>query len=172
MGAVRFVAGEGERMEGFYWLVPGVLAGTSRPGARRWGAGEAELAADLAWLWERGIRGLVSLTEESLDPDALAEHAFNVIHIPVPDMTPPLPDQIGRALQFIDEQAVVGNAVAVHCLAGQGRTGTVLAAYLIRLGRSSERAIQELRLVCPRGVENALQERALAEYAAKKSWLV
>jgi protein-tyrosine phosphatase len=55
---------------------------------------------------------------------------------------------------------------------GQGRTGTVLAAYLIRHGLDPERALAELRLVCPGAVENPKQESALAEFAERRDWVI
>lgn len=159
-------------MNGFYWVIPQVLAGTSRPGGR-YGADRdgIQLAADLGWLRVQGIGALLSLTEAALDAPALERHGFAVLHIPVVDMTPPSPAQLAEALAFIDRQRAADRAVAVHCLAGQGRTGTVLAAYLIRGGASPERAIAELRAACPHAVENPLQEQALADYAAARSWV-
>ena len=62
--------------------------------------------------------------------------------------------------------------VAVHCLAGQGRTGTVLAAYLIRGGLSSEQAIAEVRAICPGAIEATPQTTALAGWAAERPWII
>jgi atypical dual specificity phosphatase len=159
-------------VNGFYWLIPGVLAGTSRPGGRP-GTDPtgAQLAADLAWLRGQGIRALLTLTEDPLDAACPELHGLAVLHLPVIDFTPPSPEQLGEALAFIDRQRALDAPVAVHCLAGQGRTGCVLAAYLIRGGIPPDRAIAELRLVCPHGVENPRQEQALADYAARRDWL-
>jgi protein-tyrosine phosphatase len=55
---------------------------------------------------------------------------------------------------------------------GQGRTGTVLAAYLIRGGLRPDLALAELRAICPHAVENAKQEAALAAFAAERSWIL
>jgi hypothetical protein len=70
------------------------------------------------------------------------------LHLPVDDLTPPDPAQLDAALDFIDERRARGERVAVHCLVGQGRTGTVLAAYLIRGGLPAEVALREIRAVC------------------------
>lgn len=159
-------------MYGFYWLIPRVLAGSGRPGGRPGNHNEpAELKLDLDWLRDQEIRAILSLTEESPDPRAILQRGFVHLHLPVVDMMPPTPDQLVAALTFIDQQAVSGRPVLVHCLAGQGRTGTVLAAYLIRSGLSAERAIRELRVVCPHAVENELQEAALVEFAGRRDWL-
>ena len=156
-------------MNGFYWLVPRVLAGSSRPGGR---SGTDGLEQDLAWLRSQGIGAIISLTEEPPDLSILDRYGFASMHLPVVDLTPPSPDQLAAALAFIDRQASASRPVVVHCYAGQGRTGTVLAAYLIRLGRSPERAVAELRAVCPRAVENDLQLAALAAYASRRDWLI
>lgn len=158
-------------VQGFYWLIPRVLAGSGRPGGGRPESERKRLDADLIWLRDQGIAAILSLTETPLDPDAIARHAFAYMHLPVIDMTPPAPGQISEALAFIDRQHARDRAVLVHCLAGQGRTGTVLAAHLIRGGHSSDRAIAELRVVCPHAVENRLQESALADFANRRDWL-
>jgi atypical dual specificity phosphatase len=76
-----------------------------------------------------------------------------------------------RALEFIDEQHANGRAAAVHCLMGQGRTGTVLAAYLIRNGASPAEALRAVRAVCPGAVEAPSQEGALYAFAERRDWI-
>lgn len=160
-------------MDGFYWLIPNGLAGCGRPGRRGRAAGPLEtLDADLAWLRQQGIAAILSLTETPLDQQLLARHGFASLHLPVVDLTPPTPEQLLAALAFIDEHRAHGRPVAVHCLMGQGRTGTVLAAYLIRDGLRPDLALAELRAVCPGAVENPRQEAALAEFAAARSWVL
>jgi atypical dual specificity phosphatase len=95
-----------------------------------------------------------------------------VLHLPVPDMTPPTTGQLIRALEFIDEQHTLGKAVVVHCLMGQGRTGTVLAAYLIRGGASAAEALRTVREVCAGAVGSPSQERALSTFAERRDWIV
>jgi atypical dual specificity phosphatase len=149
-------------LQRFYWLVEGELAGCSRPA----------LSSDLDWLHEQGITALLSLTETPLDEAMLGAHGLQSLHLPVPDLTPPTPEQFLDALEFIDLQRAQGHAVAVHCLMGQGRTGSILAAYLIRNGISSEEALRELRRICPGAVENPAQEHALAAFASRKDWIL
>lgn len=155
-------------LERFYWLVPGCLAGCSRPGGRH----ATGLDEDLQWLKEQGIGAVISLTESPLPSDALQRHNLEALNLPVPDLTPPLPGQIHRALDSIDWLRANGVAVAVHCLMGQGRTGTVLAAYLIRSGMSAGQAIVELRSRCPGALDNPSQEAALRCFATRRDWIL
>jgi atypical dual specificity phosphatase len=162
---------------GFYWLLDGALAGCSRPGARgarnigdSSEAAEA-LAGDLDWLRSQGIGALLSLTETPLDFSRLPGHRFEVLHLPVPDLTAPTPEQLQQSLAFIDIQRSLGLAVAVHCLVGQGRTGTVLAAYLIRGGRLPDAAITTVRARCPGAIGSPEQERALHAFSARRDWI-
>lgn len=160
-------------VSGFYWLIEGVLAGCARPGGRHGGPDAvAALDQDLARLRAGGIGALLSLTETALDPDVLPRHGLDMLHIPVPDLTAPTPDQFLRALGFIDLQRSMGRAVAVHCLVGQGRTGTVLAAYLIRGGKSADAAIAHVRMTCPGAIGSPEQERALHAFAVRRDWIV
>jgi atypical dual specificity phosphatase len=165
-------------MRGFYWLIADELAGCARPGGRGQTGGHsaedgrAALDADLAWLSERGIGAVLSLTEAPLDSEALARYGLESLQVPVRDMTAPTPQQLDLALGFIDRQRSLGRTVVVHCLMGQGRTGTVLAAYLIRRGMSPAEALTELRRVCPGAVENPEQEHALHAFATRHDWIV
>jgi atypical dual specificity phosphatase len=76
------------------------------------------------------------------------------------------------ALAFLDRARAASTPAAVHCLAGQGRTGTVLAAYLIRSGLDPDQAVAEVRAVCPGAVEAKPQMVALAEWDAERPWFI
>jgi atypical dual specificity phosphatase len=156
-------------MERFYWLVPERLAGCSRPGGR---TGDALLDVDLAELRREGVGAVLSLTESPLLADVCDRHGLVVHHVPIPDMHAPLPGEILQALAFIDQQHHDGRAVAVHCLMGQGRTGTILAAYRIREGMSADAAIAEVRAACSGAIESPPQVRALRLFAADRGWIL
>ncbi len=170
-------------MEGFYWLIEGLLAGCPRPGSRR-RAPSRDIAPendiresdalneDLAWLTARGIGALLSLTETPLDAAALAHAQMAVLHLPVDDLHAPTPAQLHYSLAFIDQQHARGHAVAVHCLMGQGRTGTVLAAHRIRAGATADASLTELRTICPGAISSPEQEQALHAFARRRDWIV
>jgi len=58
-----------------------------------------------------------------------------------------------------------GQKIGVHCLAGQGRTGTMLACYLVSQGKSPGEAISEIRDLRPGSIETPAQDRAVHQYA-------
>lgn len=122
-------------------------------------------------LRSQGIGAILTLTETSLDEWALDAAAIEWCHIPVTDLTPPSEFQLIQALDFIDRQLAQGSAVAVHCLMGQGRTGTVLAAYLVRSGMTPKDALTEVRGCCPGAVENDVQVAALEQFAERRLWM-
>ena len=159
-------------MDGFYWLEPAALAGCGRPGSRYRADNVKALEHDLAFLEDQGIGAVLTLTETPLADEVLGRFPFVSKHLPIPDMTAPSPDQLRAALGFLDAQRAEGRAVVVHCLVGQGRTGTILAAYLIRAGVAPEDALHQVRAVCPHAVENEKQEGALAEFATNRGWLL
>jgi atypical dual specificity phosphatase len=154
-------------MHRFYWLIEDILAGCSRPGAHG-----STVDDDLTTLRRHGVGALLSLTEDPLPAGVLERHGMAGLHLPVDDFHAPTTDQMLAALAFLDAQRVAGTTVAVHCLAGQGRTGTVLAAYLIRGGLAADAAIAELRAICPGAVEVSAQTSALAAWAAERPWLI
>ncbi len=167
-------------MQGFYWLIEGRLAGCPRPGSRRGGKpgdaspkdAQAALDDDLAWLRSRGIRAVLSLTETPLDSDVPTRHGLEVLHLPVDDLHAPSPAQLHYALAFIDRQHALDHAIAVHCLMGQGRTGTVLAAHRIRAGSAPDAALAELRALSPGAISSPEQEIALRTFARQRDWIL
>ena len=138
----------------FSWLIENRLAGVSYP--------RSENA--LALLRELGVKALLSVHEEPLPADLLTKYEFQAAQLPVTDFTAPTLNQIEQALTIIDGFLARGLPTAVHCGAGLGRTGTILACYLISQGCSAEEAIEQVRTNRPGSVETDEQKAAVYEY--------
>lgn len=149
-------------MEGFRWQVPGKLAGMAHPS---WMDQSEE--AVIAFLKREGVGAIVSLTERPLPPGFLTAGGFEYLHLPVPDMEPPTQRQIAEFVGYVNRQVQQGKPVAAHCLAGRGRTGTMLACYLVSDGLSARQALAEVRSKLSASVETSEQEEAVYEYAAR-----
>ena len=150
-------------MRGFSWIIDDKLAGLPFPGMG------AALERDLEDLRDAGIRLLVTLTERPLDPQILARYDITSLHIPVQDFTPPSLDQMQHFVEHARFSLSQSEPVGVHCQAGIGRTGTMLAAYLISEGMDAGEAITTIRTLRPSSIETSAQEAALAEFQSRIS---
>lgn len=136
----------------FYWLEPGQIAGSSIP-----------VSAAGIERWRReGVQAAVSLVADELDLSGL-----ETLHLPVPDFTAPTQDQLDVAVRFINGQVVAKRPVVVHCLGGKGRTGTVLAAWLISQGQDVAGAAARVRAAAPGSIETAEQLACLDAFALR-----
>ncbi len=136
----------------FSWLLEGSLAGAQGPVNRR----------DLMFLKLRDIAAVIRMEEDTISAEALE---LADLYEPVPDFTAPQIDQIDRMCQFIDQQIESWeHPVVVTCKAGLGRTGTVLACYLVYVGYTAENAIDFVRSQRPGSIESREQEEAVSRY--------
>ena len=138
----------------FSWLVENKLAALSYP--------ESEDAFIL--LHRIGIRAILNLSEAPLPYEALNAVGLLTRHIPVDGFTAPTLDQVKQAVTIISTCLDRHLPVAVHCVAGLGRTGTILACYLVRQGISAEKAITTIREWRPGSIEGPEQEAVVYEY--------
>ena len=137
----------------FSWLLADTLAGAMGPTSRR----------DLIFLNLQEVRAIVRMEERTISGEALE---LADLYEPVPDYTAPSIEQIHRMVTFIEEQIETWeHPVVVTCQAGQGRTGTVLACYMVYVGYKPQDAIKFVRDVRPGSIQTAEQEQVVARYS-------
>jgi atypical dual specificity phosphatase len=138
----------------FSWVINGTIAGSGIPMSRN----------DIMWLKNKGIKSIISLTDEPLNNQWIKEMNIEYHHEPLQDHLPPSVKEMDRAVDFIIKQESEGRPIVVHCAAGQGRTGSVLAGYFVKQqGLSALQAINKIRSIRPRSIESA-QEVSLSQY--------
>lgn len=143
------------RPTNFSWVVKGSLAGSGRPMTR----------GEFDWIVSQGVQSVVTMTEDALPAQWVSE-AVEYLHVPTPDLTAPDLERLAGAVDFIHAQIKDGRAVAVHCAAGLGRAGTVLACYLVKhAGYTAGRAITEIREKRPGSIQSESQELAVEFFA-------
>src|SRR5262245_25719302 len=144
----------------FDWLIPERLAACVNPGV-------GQQAAHL--LGVGGIKLLINMYEKPDEPELLERLHARTLHIPVPGSCAPTQEQLDLGVAAICQALGRGEPVAVHCGAGLGRAGTLLAAYLVSQGCEAEAAIQRVREARPGSIETLEQEQAVRDYARRRA---
>ncbi len=145
---------------GFLWLKRGQLAGTPRPGVFH------NIEYDLKALQRVGVTCLVTLTERAPEVEAMHQYGIDNIWSPIPDMEAPSITQAASICKQIQARLQQSAVLAVHCRAGLGRTGTLLAAYLIWEGSEALSALETVRRVEPRWVQSEEQVDFLERFSS------
>lgn len=116
---------------------------------------------------EQGVGALVRLVE----PDEAWVTARDVrdagledYNVPVPDFKAPTQSQIDQIIAYIDSHLESGVSVAVSCNAGIGRTGVILACYLVHKDLSVKVALELVRKKRGRVPEVPEQIQVIEEY--------
>ncbi len=134
----------------FSWLNEEKLAGSGMP----------TTFDEFHWIVNQGVKSIVTMTENSL-PDEWVQ-SIDYLHVPTPDLTAPDMDRIESAVDFINEQINNGQPVMVHCAAGMGRAGTILACYFVKYKKlTAEKAIEKIRNDRPGSIQSEVQELAI-----------
>ncbi len=142
---------------GFSWIDRPHLAACARPDGPE----------ELGWLRQQGIQILLSLSEDPLRRDWVNEAGLLVLHVPVEDMEAPTQEQLDRCVSAINRARQQKMGVAIHCTAGLGRTGSILAAYFVSQGFTPKAAVARVRELRPGSIETPSQEEAIEEFARR-----
>lgn len=99
---------------------------------------------EIAFLKDQQINRIVSLTEDHHLRDDLANH-FQLDHISIVDMGAPTKIQAQQLAEILEVSEKNGQRLAVHCLAGIGRTSTMLLAAEIIRGKPFEDTLRHVQ---------------------------
>ena len=138
----------------FSWMIENKLAGSSIPTS----------IDEVQWVIDQGVKSIVTVREEPLD-DIWVKNV-NYLHVLSNDMGVPEFDDLVSAVDFIHSRITNNEPVMVHCLAGLGRTGTLLACYLIKHQKmSADDAMQKVREERPGSIQSFTQEEIISQFA-------
>lgn len=151
-------------------VLPGKRGASARYPGRVY---DADLDVDLEALSHRGIARLVLLVDDAEltrwgDPgivDRAADHGIAVHRHPMPDGHPPASAATMDAILGDLVEGRSAGDVAVACMGGVGRTGTVAACALVAAGWKPDAAIARVREARhPEAVETPEQEAFVRSY--------
>jgi protein-tyrosine phosphatase len=142
--------------ENLWWVIPGKLAGVRKP-----------LPEELSQLQAAGIGAIVSVMDDPSNLDLYQQANLPHLWLPTKGGTAPSQEQIQELQTFVEEQNRLGHGVAVHCTSGRRRTGTMLAAYLMRTGMTYDTAMQTVLIANPEVELRSAQTDFLRAFAAE-----
>ena len=142
------------------WVIPEKLAGSSFP-----------LSNDVLSLPSMNLMLVVNLTSRGLPnilKKQLQERKVVIKRFPIPDFGLPSSEVIHQYLQTVCKALRENQSVLTHCIAGCGRTGTMIGLFLVTHGYSSEKALEKIHEVlgerCP---DTKKQAKLILEYRRK-----
>ena len=137
----------------FSWLIDNKLAGSGMP----------TTINEINWILNQGVKSIITMTENALPESWVKDTKY--LHVPTEDLSSPDLEKIDEAVDFIHERINNNEPVMVHCAAGIGRTGTVLACYLIKYQKySAKNAIEKVRKERPGSIQSERQEIVIELY--------
>jgi hypothetical protein len=159
--------------------VPGLGVGGRVGMCRLPGYEPAELAADIAVLRRFRPSLVVTLNRADelywlpglMDEDngffsAMARAGFHHRHFAIQNGgVPAAMAGFAALVEDVCAELHAGRLIVIHCIAGHGRTGTLAACCLVKLGLAADRAIEVVRRIRPGTLETVEQEAFVGRYA-------
>jgi atypical dual specificity phosphatase len=146
------------RPTNFSWVIKGKLAGSGMP----------VTYSQFVWVVTHGIKTIVTVREVPLPLKWFTADNIDSVdyfHLRVEDYGAPSIEEMDNTVDFIQRQIANEEPVMVHCAAGRGRTGTILAAYLLKEENlTSDQAIKKIRKIRPGSIQSDRQEMVISMY--------
>lgn len=161
---IEYLAYDNANTGDLNWIVPGKLLAF---------AGPINLERDNAWKKQqpkfyhdyfrrRNVTAIIRLNDHEYSRSEFTNYGFSHQDLIFPDGHAPDSTTAKRFIKFVDDAE---GAVAVHCFAGIGRTGTLIAAYLMaRYDFSPHMAIAWTRICRPGSVIGEQQDWLLTKF--------
>ena len=139
--------------DNFSWIIEEKLAGSAIPTSKE----------EIDWLKQEGVKSIVTIREEPLEDEWIKD--VNYLHVHSNDMGIPEFSDLVNSVDFIHQRITNDEPVMVHCLAGLGRTGTILACYLIKYeGMTADDAIEKVRRERHGSIQSFSQEEIIFRF--------
>ncbi len=139
--------------DNFSWIIEEKLAGSAIPTSKE----------EIDWLKQEGVKSIVTIREEPLEDEWIKD--VNYLHVHSNDMGIPEFSDLVNSVDFIHQRITNDEPVMVHCLAGLGRTGTILACYLIKYeDMTADDAIQKVRRERHGSIQSFSQEEIIFRF--------
>ncbi|MFX0170682.1 MAG: dual specificity protein phosphatase family protein [Candidatus Hodarchaeota archaeon] len=122
-----------ENIKFIKWVIEGKLAGSSFP-----------ITHELLSLLKINVKLVINLTRRDIPnklKERLRKYGVEFKRLPIRDFGTPDKITIKHYLQSVCETINKGGAVLIHCIAGCGRTGTMIGLFLVSHGYSPDKAI-------------------------------
>ena len=140
--------------DNFSWIIEEKLAGSAIPTSKE----------EIDWIKQEGVKSIVTIREEPLEDEWIKD--VNYLHVNSNDMGVPEFNDLVFAIDFMHRRIEENKPVMVHCLAGLGRTGTLLACYLIKYeNMSADDAVQKVREERPGSIQSYPQEEIIFRFS-------
>jgi atypical dual specificity phosphatase len=149
------------RPTNYSWVIKDKLAGSGIP----------LTYPQFLWVLAHGITTIITVREVPLPAQWLTNNInhgnkLDYFHLKVEDYGAPSLEELDITVDYIKKQIDRAKPVMVHCAAGKGRTGTILAAYLLKKEENldAEKAIMKIRKLRPGSVQSETQKKCIESY--------
>lgn len=139
--------------DNFSWVVDKFIAASEYP----------DNEEKLKFLKDQGIGSIVTLSEKKIDDSLLKKYKFRNLYLPIKDFDIPKYSDVKKFLTWMNLMEKWEIPTLIHCDAGIGRTGTMLAIFFISKGKNPKESIDLVKNIRNYNLESLKQEKFIYE---------